>query len=157
LVRENTKGTAETPACVLRTDDIIDEATVGSDERISKLIAVFGSAAIDLFLGKPAVEHFDGTFSAHHCNFSIGPCVIEITAQVLGVHYDIGTTIGFTRDDGDFGNGGFGVGIEQLCTMFDDAAMLLRYAGEEAGYVDESDNGNTKRIAETYEAGGFAG
>src|SRR3546814_4558760 len=45
-----------------------------------------------------------------------------------------------------------GIGEEQFRAMLDDAIIFLRRAGQEAGDVDEGDDRNLERVAETDEA-----
>ena len=71
---------------------------------------------------------------------------------MLGRHHDIGAAIGFARDAGHLRHRRFGIGEQQLRAVLDDAAMLLRRAGQEAGHVDEGHDGNVEGIAETHEA-----
>ncbi len=45
---------------------------------------------------------------------------------MLGGHDIVSTSISLARDDGDLGHRGFSIGIQQLGTVTDDAAVLLR-------------------------------
>lgn len=65
-------------------------------------------------------DDLDGTLGSHDGNLGRGPGVVDITAEVLGAHDIVGTTIGLPGNDGDLGHGGLSVGVEQLGTMADD-------------------------------------
>ncbi len=88
---------------------------------------------------------------------SSGPGVVDITAQVLGAHDAVGTTVGLTGDDGEFWHGGLGVSIDELGSVTDDAAVLLSGTGQEAGHIDEGDKRNVEGIAETHETSALDG
>lgn len=92
---------------------------------------------------------------AHHGHLGSGPGVVGVTAQVLRAHHVIGAAISLARDDGDLGHGGLGIGIEQLGTVGDDAIVLLGGAGQEAGHVDQGDQGNVEGITKTDETPGL--
>lgn len=58
-------------------------------------------------------------------------------------------------DDGDLWHGGLGEGEQQLGSVADDAAVLLRRARQEARHVHEGDDGNVEGVAEAHEASTF--
>src|SRR5207302_9269150 len=64
-------------------------------------------------------------------------------------------TIGFARNHRNFRHGRLGVSKEKFRAVLDDAAVLLRNAGQKAGYVFESRDRNIEAIAETQEARAF--
>ena len=70
---------------------------------------------------------------------------------MLGRHHIVGTAIGLAGDDGHLGHGAFGVGVEQLGAVLDDATVLLAGAGHEARDIDERDHGDVKGIAKAHE------
>ena len=45
--------------------------------------------------------------------------------RYLAGHYVISSSIRFPGDNRDFGYSGFSIGVKQLCTVPDDAAVLL--------------------------------
>src|SRR5262249_58497232 len=99
-----------------------------------------------------AVNNVDRAFRSHHRDFSSGPGVIRVGADMLAGHDAVGAAVGLARDDRDFRDGGFGAGIEQLRSVLNDAAELLLRAGQKTGHVLEGDQGNIERIAEAYKA-----
>ena len=74
----------------------------------------------------------------HDGDFGGGPREVDVRPDVLRSHHAIRAAIGFARDHGDFRNGGFGIGVEQLRAVADDAAELLLGAGQKAGDVFEA-------------------
>src|SRR5882762_5816294 len=143
----------------------VDVAAHGSYEGVSKAVAEFGDffAAQGFafrfrnFFQLTFVDDVDRTFGAHHGDFRGGPGEIGVGADVLGGHDAIGAAVGFAGDDGDFGDGGFGVGEEQLGAMLDDAAEFLLRTGKEAGHVFEGDERDVEGVAEAHEARAFDG
>src|SRR6266849_20257 len=115
----------------------VDVAALGGYEGIGEAIAEFGdffaahgfAFGLRNFFQFTLVDDVDGAFGAHHGDFRGGPGEIGVGADVLGGHDAIGTAVGFAGDDGDFGDGGFGVGEEQFGAVLDDAAELLLRAG----------------------------
>ena len=76
---------------------------------------------------------------------------------MFGGHDAVGASVGFAGDYRDFGDGGFGEGVEELGSVLDDSSVFLGGAGEEAGNVFEGDQGNVEAVAEADEAGSFNG
>jgi hypothetical protein len=141
----------------VRHDHVVDEAAGAGDERIGELFLVLGFALgelgrIVLFL---AEDDLDRALRAHDGDFSRRPGEIDVAAQVLGRHHVVGTAVGLAGDDGDLGHGAFGVGVEQLGAVLDDAAVFLRGARHEARDIDEGDDRNVEGVAEADEAGGL--
>ena len=58
-------------------------------------------------------------------------------------------------DDSDLGNGGFGIRVEQLGAVTDNAAVLLVGAWLEAGDIDKRDQWNVECITEADESRSF--
>ena len=71
---------------------------------------------------------------------------------MLGRHHVIGAAIGLPRDHRHLRASGLGEGKQQLRAVLDDAAMLLRHAGQKSRHVDEGDDRNVEAIAEAHEA-----
>src|SRR5487761_945928 len=102
-----------------------------------------------------AVEDADGAGGAHDGDLGGGPGEVDVAAEVLGAHDVVGAAVGFAGDDGDFGDGGLGVGVEQLGAAADDAGVLLRDAGQEPGDVDEGEDRDVEGVAGADEPGGL--
>ena len=64
--------------------------------------------------------------------------------------------IRFAQCNGYFGYRGFTVGIEQFGTVPDDGVVFLSRTGQEAGNVDQGDDGNVEGVAEAHKTGAFA-
>ena len=71
---------------------------------------------------------------------------------MLGAHDVIGPAIGLAGDDRHLGHRRLAEGVEQFCPVLDDPVEFLVRPGEEAGHVDEGDDGNIEAIAEAHEA-----
>ena len=52
-------------------------------------------------------------------------------------------------DNGDLGYGSLGVGVQELGTVPDNAAILLGSARQESGNVNEGDDGDVESVAKT--------
>ena len=75
---------------------------------------------------------FDGALAAHDGHLSRGPCVVDVSLQVLGSHDVIGPSVRLPSDDGDLGDCGLGEGVQQFSPVANDAAVLLGGARQEA-------------------------
>ena len=139
---------AETLTSFERLDDVIDEASLSGHERIGKVVGVFGLVLLEVLSTE---DDLDGTFGTHDGDFTVGPRVVGITAEMLGGHDAVGTTVGLTGDDGDLGDGGFGVGVDELGAFTNDTVVFLVDTGEESGDIDEGHDGNVEGIAEADE------
>ena len=142
-------------------NDLIDESELGRFEWIGKLRPVFcdevrlGGGRIRRSVDLSAVDDIDGSVGSHDRDLGGGPCEIHVSAQVFARHDVVGATVGFACDDRDLGDGRLCIGVEELRSMFDDAAELLCGAGQEAGDIDEGDDRNVECVTETNESSGF--
>src|SRR6202035_1887668 len=89
-----------------------------------------------------AVQDVDGAGGARDGDLGGGPGGVALAAEVLGAHDVVGAAVGLAGDDGDLGDGGLGVGVQQLGAAADDAGPFLAGAGQEPGHVDEGQHGN---------------
>src|SRR5205814_273832 len=81
-----------------------------------------------------------------------GPREVDIGAQVLRAHGDVGAAVGLAQDQRDLRHRGLGVGVNELGAVRDDAAVLLRRARQVTGDVDEAEDRDVEAIAEPHEA-----
>ncbi len=116
--------------------------------RYSSVSSAIRSGIVQLL----AEDDLDGTLGSHDGDFRTGPGDVDVAAQVLGRHHVVGSAISLARDQRDLGHRRFGIGVQQLGAVLDDAAVFLRRSRHEAGHVDERQNGNVERVAETNEA-----
>src|SRR3546814_1790655 len=82
--------------------------------------------------------------------------ISDWSSDVFSSDLIVGAAIGLAGEHGDFRRGGLGIGEQQLGTMLDNAAIFLRGARQEAGYIDESDDRNVVAVAEMHEPCAFA-
>lgn len=134
-------------------DEVVQEAATSGGEGVSEDLVVL--ALLGGVIGRTAEDDLDGSLGTHDGNLGRGPSVVGVTTKMLGRHDVISTTIGLTGDDGDLGDGGLSVGVEELSTVANDAAVLLRAAREVAGNIDESEDGDVVAIAGSNEASGL--
>ena len=136
-------------------DHVVNESTRTSHKRVGKTGFVFGLFRRQL-LGVALVfaeDDLHRTFGAHDRNLRVRPGEVDIAAQVLGGHHVIRAAVSLARDHGDFGDGTFGVGVQQLRSMLDDAAELLGGARHKTGHIHKRDHRNIERVAKTDKAG----
>ncbi len=95
------------------------------------------------------------TVSTHHREFGRRPSNVVVASNVLARHDVVRTAVGLAQDDRQFGNGGFGKGVEEFGTVADDATPFLIGTREETGNVLKGQDGDVERVAESNEAGGF--
>src|SRR6185312_10844840 len=104
-----------------------------------------------------AVDDIDCSFGSDYGYFGCRPREIYVCSQMLRAHYAVGSPVGFSCDDRDLGDCGFGVGEEQFGSVADNASEFLAGAREEAGDVFEGHDRDVEGVAEAHEAGSFGG
>src|SRR6478735_632308 len=164
---EQAQGGHDLSAGVGRGDDGVDVAAFGGDVRVDEGVLVLllqlqaqGVDVVAVLGGLEeafAVDEPDGAGGAHDGDLGGGPGEVDVGAHVLGAHHVVGAAVGLAGDDGDLPDGGLTVGVEQFRAAADDAVVFLVGAGQEAGDVDEGDDGDVERVAGAHEAGGFFG
>src|SRR5205807_6406289 len=128
------------------------------DVRLGELLLDLGCARasrrllVRSLVNLAAVENPDRAFRSHDGNLGSGPSEVNVRAYVLRGHDAVCAAVGFARDDCDLGDSGFGEGVEEFRAVAYDAAVLLSYAGEEAGHVLEDDEREVEAVAEAHEA-----
>src|SRR2546427_6693482 len=126
------EGGDQPGAGVARVDDVVEVAPRGRLVGMRELLAIL----VDLRLRRFAlVEDFDRALGAHNGDLRGGPRNVVVPADVFGVHHVVRPAVRFARDHRELGDGRLAVGIQQLGTMLDDAAVLLRDSGEDARHV----------------------
>ena len=160
------KGAADAEAGVAWLYHIVDVAVLGCLIGVGKQLGVFllllseeGTGVFACFflsLGFLGTEHCHGTRGTHNGNLGVGPCVVEVGAELLAAHHNVASTIALAEGDGHLGHGCFAVGVEQLGAVQDDGIVLLAGAGEEAGNVHQTDDGDVEGVAEAHETGTLA-
>ena len=145
---------AESATGLERLDDVINETSLGGHERIGEVVRVLSLVLLEVLTTE---DNLDGTFSTHDGNFTVGPRVVGITAEMLGGHDAVGTTVRLTGNDGDLGDSGFSVSVDELSTLTNNTVVLLVDTGEETGDIDEGHDGDVEGIAEADETGTLDG
>ena len=124
-------------------DDGVDVAAFGGGVRVGEGVFVLGGFLLAELAGVvgggqfAAVEDADGAGGAHDGDLGGGPGEVDVAAEVLGAHDVVGAAVGLAGDDGDLGDGGLGVGVQEFRAAADDAVVLLGDAGQEPGDVDK--------------------
>ncbi len=161
LVRQHRQRAAELGAGFAGADHLVDVAQRRRRVRIGQLLAIFGDVArpgglrIGGLRQLLAKHDVDGALGSHHRDLGGREREREIAADVLGRHDVVGAAVGLAGDDGQLGDRRLGEGVEQLGAVTDDAAPLLRGAGEKSRDVDEGDERNVEAVAEAHEARGL--
>ena len=159
LVFEHSQRPRHPLAGAVGHNHIVYIAPLTSNKGVGKLLAILLSARINFLLVANifAENNLHGTFGTHHRNLCRGPGQIYITAQMLRCHHIIGTAIGLASNQSHLGHCALRIGIEQLGTMFNNAAILLTGTGHKAWYIHQSQHRNIKSIAEAYKPRRLAG
>ena len=76
---------------------------------------------------------------------------------MLTAHHDVGAAVSLAGNQRHLGDGGLGVGVDELGAVADDAAVFLRSAGHKAGNIHQGEQGNVEAVAEADETGGLGG
>ena len=108
-----------------------------------------------LELAPPGDGH--GPFGSQDGDLRAGPGEVEVSAQGLRAHDDVGAAVGFAQHDGHERDGGVRVGPDELGPAPDDARLLLLGAGPVSRDVHQRDDGDVEGVAELDEAPGLLG
>jgi len=155
FIFEAAEGGDDLGAGVGRLDDRVDVAAFRGDVGIGKgvakfvdLVAAQGLAfrcggAIDFAF----VDDVDGAFGAHNRDFRGGPREIVIGANVFRGHDAVRAAVGLSGDQRNLRNGRFGVRIQKLRAVADDAAKFLLGPGKKAGNIFQGEQRDIETIA----------
>src|SRR5690606_30145441 len=128
----------------------------GACDVVGVLVGEARAHLVDVFAGLlrgldlPAEEDVDGALPTHDGDLGGRPRVVDVGAELLGAHDDVGAAVRLAGDDGDEGHGGLRVRVEQFGAAADDAGPLLVGAGKVPGNVDEGEDGDGERVAESH-------
>ena len=98
------------------------------------------------------MDDVHGTRRAEHGDLAGGPRVVEVRANRLGSHHDVGAAVGLAHDHGDERHLRVRIRVDHLRAAADDAGVLLLGARFVPGRVDQGDDGQIERVAQTHEA-----
>ena len=149
----------------MRFDHVVQPTVSSGDVWVSKFGFVFPDqslANVLFFLVRngpnlSSMDDVDGTLGPHDGQFSGWPSNVVIALQVLARHGQVCAAVGLSCDQGEFGDGGFGVGEQKFGAVADDATPFLDHAGKEAGNVFKGQKRDVERIAGSDESGCFDG
>ena len=133
----------------------IYEATFCSFVRSCEFFYVLSCFSIFIFIFFE--DNVSCTSRTHYSDFGCRPSVYLISAQILGTHSEVRTTICFTSDNSNFWYCCFRVSIQHFSTMTNDTAPFLICARQETRNVNEVNDWNIESITETDETGRFVG
>src|SRR3954462_3387087 len=159
LVGQYPQGLGHLHAGVRRRDDRVDVAAVGRDVGIEQRVLVLGDElgpARVRVLGRGdllAVQDAGRTLRTHDGDLRGRPGEVQVGAEVLGPHDVVRAAVRLAGDDGDLGNGGLAVRVDQRGAAADHAVPFLAGTGQEAGHVDEREDRQVERVAGTDEPG----
>src|SRR5918998_2298393 len=85
-------------------------------------------------------EDFDRALGPHHSDFCRRPRQVNVTPDVLRAHDVVRPAVCLSGDDGELWYRCLAIGVEQLGSVLDDAAVLLSDPRQEAGNVHEGDH-----------------
>ena len=139
-------------ACISWRDDVVDVAEFGSAVRVAELSLILLDALSLLFWSFFAVEDADSSLGSHHSDLCTLVSKVDVSTELLAVHHDVCTTVGLAGDESDLWHSSLGESIEELCTVTDDAAVLLIDARHEARDILDSHDRDIEAVAETHEA-----
>src|SRR6202035_4651766 len=127
-------------AGVRRRDHRVDVAPLGGDVRVYQSVLVLllqlQPQRVDVLavLGRLAellaVDEADRAGGTHHGDLCGRPGDVDVAAHVLGTHHAVGAAVSLAGDNGDLGNRGLAVGVQQLGAAADDAVVFLFGAGQ---------------------------
>ena len=154
LVTQHDQRAADALARLVRQDHVVDKAARAGHKGVGKACLVLGFLRSELLRVALvfAKDNLHRTLGTHHRNLGIRPGQVDVSAQVLGTHHVVRSTVGLACDDGDFRHGALGKSIEQLGAVLDDATVLLAGAWHETGHINKSDDRNVEGIAKAHKA-----
>ena len=161
FIHQHLKRTAESLTGLIGFDDIVKVAKGSGLVRVGKgFLEVLRQSLSFLFwvssVGDASpMDDLNRTVSTHHRQFSRRPGDVVVASNVLARHDVVSTAVGLAQDDRQFGNGGFGKGVEEFRTVADDATPFLVRSGKETGNVLKGQNRDVERVAKSDEASGF--
>ena len=139
----------QTFASLSRINDFVNISQLGSLIRSGKLFFVgFQFLGLCCFVSF-AEQDIDGAVRTHHSNFCTWVSEVHVSSGLLGVHYDISTTVSFAGNHCQFGNSGFCKCINYFCTVTDDTIVFLCISRKESRNIFECNQWNIEAIAET--------
>src|SRR5205814_10598868 len=139
LAGERAQRGDEPRSRLVRLDDVVQVAPRGRGVRVrvergvlrrelgAPLLRILGPGQLVL------VQDVHRALGAHDRDLGRGPRDVVVAADVLARHDVIGPAVGLAGDDGELGHRRLGIRVEELRAVADDAAVLLRRAGQEAG------------------------
>ena len=71
---------------------------------------------------------------------------------MLARHDDVTAAVGLARHDGDFWHRRFGISVEQLRAVANDAVILLLRARQKSRHIDKRHDGNIEAVAKSNKA-----
>lgn len=122
LGSKDTEIITEQFSSVLRVNDIVNETTLGANQRIRKSLRVLDRMLLRVLA---AVNDLDSTLGSHDGDFCSSPCVIDISTQVLAGHDIVSTTVRLACNYSHLWDIRLSIRKKQLGTIADDAAMFL--------------------------------
>ena len=149
-------------ARIARVDDVVDITARRGDVRVREALGVLGGelgALGDGIVGFEqacAVEDVDGGLGTDDGDLALRPREVHVGAQVLRAHRIVGAAVCLAEDHRHFRYRRLRVGVHELGTVDDDAAILLRQARQESWNVDEGQDRDVEGVAEAHEARGLA-
>ena len=151
---ENLEVLAESTTGLGGLDDVVDESSLGGHERVGEVVGVLGLVLLQVL---SAEDNLHSSLSSHDGNLTVRPRVVAVSAQVLGGHDAVSTSVALAGDHGHLGHGGLGVGVDELGSLTDNSAVLLVHTGQESGHIHEGHQRNVEGIAEAHETGSLHG
>lgn len=123
FVAQQLKSSTDSHSSGVWLDDVVDESSGCHRKWIAKLVNVFLLVLLGVLL--PTVQNRHCTLGSHHCHFGRWPGIVDIGFQMLRTHHIIRATVSFTRDYRNLWHGRLRKCVQQLCSVSDDATVLL--------------------------------
>ncbi len=141
-------------ARLFRQDDPVDEAPRGRLVGVGEgLFVAFDflrprRGGVARFFDFPGEDDVGRPFGSHDGDFRLGPGQDDVRSEVFAAHAQVAPAVGFPEDEGDFGDRGLAVGVEEFRPVADDASRFLRQARQVARNVFEGDDGDVVGVAD---------
>lgn len=130
-------------------DNVIYVSALCSLQGVCKCVFVLSSLSFTILTSE---DDLDSSLSSHNGDLGSRPGVVVVSIEMLRRHDVVGTSICLSSDEGNLGNGGLSISVEQLSSVLDDTSELLDGSWQEPWNVGERNKWDLESIAESHES-----
>ena len=138
-----------------REDNLIDETLFGSAVGVGEVVLILLDSGGLLLVACLALEDVHGSLGSHHGNLGGGISQVDVSADGLARHDNVGTAVGLAGDERYLRYGGLGISVDNLCAVASilehgkvgsDAFALSVYPGSQPTMLKLVENGAVAKM-----------